>query len=126
MLTNNQPNKQTNTNQAHAVSQHFALPNCYMFWPAGKHLLSVASSVSEANHVAVQQTFGCVRVTTLPPSCAECLVICSLNLLDPSGPRRAVTGILHPFLHSNCGSSKYENKLIIDTVYLGVDYAGCI
>ena len=36
----------------------------------------------------------CVRVTTLPPSCAECLEIWSLNRPEPSRPRRSVTGIL--------------------------------
>ena len=35
----------------------------------------------------------CVRVTTLTPSCAECLVIWSLNLPEPSGPHRPVIGI---------------------------------
>ena len=34
----------------------------------------------------------CVRVTTLPPSCAECLLICSLNRPEPSGPHRPVIG----------------------------------
>ena len=38
----------------------------------------------------------CVRVTTLPPSCAECLVIWSLNRPEPSGPHRAVIGIADP------------------------------
>ena len=40
----------------------------------------------------------CVRVTTLPPSCAECLVIWSLNQPEPSGPHRPVIGIALPFL----------------------------
>ena len=35
----------------------------------------------------------CVRVTTLPPSCAECLVIWSLNQPEPSGPHRPVIGV---------------------------------
>ena len=38
----------------------------------------------------------CVRVTTLPPSCAECLVIWSLNRPEPSGPHRPVIGIALP------------------------------
>ena len=37
-----------------------------------------------------------VRVTTLPPSCAECLVIWSLNRPEPSGPHRPVIGIALP------------------------------
>ena len=35
----------------------------------------------------------CVRVTTVPPSCTECLVIWSLNRPEPSGPHRAVKGV---------------------------------
>ena len=35
----------------------------------------------------------CVRVTTLPPSCAECLLIWSLNRPEPSGPHRPVIGV---------------------------------
>ena len=38
-----------------------------------------------------------VRVTTLPPSCAECLEIWSLNRPEPSGPHRPVIGIALPF-----------------------------
>ena len=34
----------------------------------------------------------CVVVTTLPPSCASVKKSGSLNLLDPSRPRRPVTG----------------------------------
>ena len=39
----------------------------------------------------------CVRVTTLPPSCAEGLVIWSLNRSEPSGPHRQVIGVALPF-----------------------------
>ena len=39
----------------------------------------------------------CVRVKTLPPSCAECLVFWSLNQPEPSGPHRPVIGIALPF-----------------------------
>ena len=35
----------------------------------------------------------CVRVTTLPPSCGECLEIWSLNRPEASGPHRPVNGI---------------------------------
>ena len=38
-----------------------------------------------------------MRLTTLPPSCADCLV--SLNLLEPSGPVQACNGVALP-LHS--------------------------
>jgi len=35
----------------------------------------------------------CIRLTNLPPSCASCLEIGSLNLLEPSGPAQACNGI---------------------------------
>ena len=35
----------------------------------------------------------CVGLTTLPPSCADCLEIGNLNLLEPSGPVQACYGI---------------------------------
>ena len=41
----------------------------------------------------------CVRVTTLPPSCAECTVIWSLNRPEPSRPHRPVIGVAF-FTHS--------------------------
>ena len=43
-----------------------------------------------------------VRVTTLPPSCAECLVIWSLNRPEPSGPRRAVIRVALPYYACEC------------------------
>jgi hypothetical protein len=38
----------------------------------------------------------CVRLTTLPPSCAGCHEIGSFNLLEPSGPLQAWLGIALP------------------------------
>jgi len=40
----------------------------------------------------------CVGLTTLPPSCADCLESGSLNLLDPSGTLQACKGITLQFL----------------------------
>jgi hypothetical protein len=37
----------------------------------------------------------CVRLTTLLPSCPNCLEIGSLNFLEPSGPVRPVMGLLY-------------------------------
>jgi len=34
----------------------------------------------------------CIRLTTLPPSCAVVMKSGSLNLLEPSGPHRACNG----------------------------------
>ena len=39
----------------------------------------------------------CVRVTTLPPSCAMCLEIWNLNRPEPSRPHRPVIGVALPF-----------------------------
>ena len=47
----------------------------------------------------------CVRVTTLPPSYAECLVIWSFNRPEHSGPHRPVIGIALPFYY--CGEPFY-------------------
>jgi hypothetical protein len=38
----------------------------------------------------------CVGLTTLPPSCADCLKFGSLNLLEPSGPVKTCNGIALP------------------------------
>jgi len=43
----------------------------------------------------------CVRVTTLPPSCAECLKFWSLNLPEPQRPLRPVVGLLY-FTFTGC------------------------
>jgi hypothetical protein len=39
----------------------------------------------------------CVGLTTLPPSCADCLKIWETHLLEPSGPVKACNGIALPF-----------------------------
>ena len=63
--------------------------------------ISMCSGVDSASKNEYQDIPGgkggrCVRVTTLPPSCAECLVIWSLNRPEPSGPHRAVIGVALP------------------------------
>ena len=63
----------------------------------------------------------CVRVTTLPPSCSECLVIWSLNRPEPSGPHRPVIGIALPYLIKTYGLShtlKFVQTLFTDIVRL--------
>ena len=60
--------------------------------------ISVCPGVDSASKNEYQDTPGgkggrCVRVTTLPPSCAECLVIWSLNRAEPSRPHRPVIGV---------------------------------
>ena len=60
--------------------------------------ISVCPGVDSASKNEYQDIPGgkggwCVMVTTLPPSCAECLVIWSLNRPEPSGPHRSVIGV---------------------------------
>jgi hypothetical protein len=64
--------------------------------------ISVYSGVDSASKNEYQDIPGgkggrCVRVTTLPPSCAECLVIWSLNRPEPSMPHRPVIGVALEF-----------------------------
>ena len=40
----------------------------------------------------------CLRLTTLPPSCAVVTKFGNLNFLEPSGPLRACNGIALPLL----------------------------
>ena len=60
--------------------------------------ISVCPGVDSASKNEYQDIPGCVKVTTLPPSCAECLVIWSLNRPEPSGPHRPVIGLLYLLL----------------------------
>jgi len=39
----------------------------------------------------------CIGLTTLPPSCADCLEIWGLSLLEPPEPVQACNGIALPF-----------------------------
>ena len=59
--------------------------------------ISVCPGVDSASKNEYQGIPGgrggrCIRVMTLPPSCAECL-IWSLNQPEPSGPHRPVIGM---------------------------------
>ena len=42
----------------------------------------------------------CIGLTTLPPSCAECLKCGSLNLLEAHGPVQACNGITYLLTYS--------------------------
>ena len=69
-----------------------------------------SASKNEYHDIPGGTSGWCVRVTTLPPSCAECLVIWSLNRPEPSGPHRPVIGVA--FLLKN---SKLQNCYILTT-----------
>ena len=58
----------------------------------------------------------CVRVTTLPPSCAECLAIWSLNRPEPSGPHTAVIGIALPFFYKQWFACKMVCMSVVERV----------
>ena len=66
----------------------------------------------------------CVRLTTLPPSCAVVMKFGNLNFLEPSGPLQACNGtalpLPLPFIHDkgfifdgtvNCGESNVTRTL---------------
>ena len=60
--------------------------------------ISVCPEVDSASENEYQDIPGgkggrCVRVMTLQPSCAECLVIWSLNRPEPSRPHRPLIGV---------------------------------
>ena len=57
--------------------------------------ISVCPGVSKNEYQdnSVGKGGRCVGVTTLPPSCAKCLAICSLNRPEPSGPHRPVIDV---------------------------------
>ena len=70
-----------------------------------------SASKNEYQDIAGGKGGRCVRVTTLPPSCAECLVIWSLNRAAPSGPHRGVIGDCFIFLH--LPSSHFQDGKVV-------------
>jgi len=53
----------------------------------------------------------CVRLTTLPPSCAVVTKSGSLNFLEPTGPVKACNGTALPFTFTSNASSSYNSML---------------
>ena len=63
----------------------------------------------------------CVRLTTLPPSCAVVIKSGNLNFLEPSGPLQACNGTVLPiFFNNNNNNNNYNNinRLPQSTSYL--------
>ena len=58
----------------------------------------------------------CVRLTTLPPSCAVVMKSGNLNFLEPSGPLQACNGTALPFLIDDARSNK--NQVLISDVFI--------
>ena len=55
----------------------------------------------------------CVRLTTLPPSCAIVMISGNLNFLEPSGPLQACNGTALPLYYSTkryTKSSKWQQS----------------
>ena len=64
----------------------------------------------------------CVRLTTLPPSCAVVMKSGNLNFLEPSGPLQACNGTASPSIHdTNKGLEKSQQEEILKLVIM--DYA---
>ena len=76
-----------------------------------------SASKNEYQDIPGDKGGRCVRVMTLPPSCAECLVIWSLNRPEPSGPHRPVIGIALPLL-----LSQKNNEGLKITTPLHIEY----
>ena len=73
-----------------------------------------AASKNEYQNIPGGKGGRCVRVTTLPPSCAECQEIWSLNRPEPSGPHRPVIGIALPFTSSNIGNLSESSVMSVN------------
>ena len=59
----------------------------------------------------------CVRLTTLPPSCAVVMKSGNLNFLEPSGPLQVCNGTALPLQYPHyCGKPSHEMKLRICVV----------
>jgi len=54
----------------------------------------------------------CVRLTTLPPSCAVVVKSGNLNFLEPSGPLQACKGTALPFTFKRQGTSEFRSQLV--------------
>jgi len=54
-------------------------------------------------------TAYCVRLTTLPPSCA--VVMKSGNFLEPSGPLQACNGTALPYVHMYTSATIFQHTI---------------
>jgi len=63
----------------------------------------------------------CVRLTTLPPSCAVVTKSGSLNFLEPSGPVQACNGTALPFYHK-CARIHVKSQLILSDIKLKFNF----
>ena len=79
-----------------------------------QHLNHCATTVPNWNeyqeYFLVGKGSWCIGLTTLPPSCADCLESRSLNLLEPFGPVQAWNGITLPF-------TLYEHTLFLTITF---------
>jgi hypothetical protein len=78
----------------------------------------MCSGVDSVSKNEYQDTPGgkdgrCVRVTTLPLSCAECLEILDLNLPETPKATRPVVGLL--YLYLRCDSVNHLHPVCQDT-----------
>jgi hypothetical protein len=63
-----------------------------------KGLLTLSVLYNGFNVFILHTHSRCVRLTTLPPSCAVVMKFGNLNFLEPSGPHQASNGTALPFI----------------------------
>jgi len=61
----------------------------------------------------------CVRLTTLPPSCAVVMKSGKLNFLEPSGPHQASNGTALPF-YGHVSLGNINSTLILSVAHIGI------
>jgi hypothetical protein len=67
----------------------------HSFWPHSVPGVDSASNKSEyQEHFLGGKSGRCIGLTTLPPSCADCLEILGASTLNPQGLSRPVMGLL--------------------------------
>ena len=67
----------------------------------------------------------CVRLTTLPPSCAVVMKSGNLNFLEPSGPLQACNGTALPLLTIQVCQDATLNDASLRILYVAVCWPSC-
>ena len=70
-----------------SITTHFFRPHC------GPGVDSASNRNEYQGYLLGGKGGRCVGLTTLPPSCADCLEICESQSPEPSGPLQAFNGI---------------------------------
>jgi len=91
----------------------------------------MVDSASNRNEYQVYFLGGrCVRLTTLPPSCAVVMKSGNLNFLEPSGPLQACNGTALPFFYIYrsilCKVAKEVVREVMEWIELAHDRKGAL